>query len=114
MIKPINRHVLIEPLKHESFISQTNDTFEEIGVVVDIAADLTTIGPFDYSIGGGSTNPMYRSVGPSIKVGDKVYFDAWLAVKYPKGEDGFFWLVPYDDIRAIENNYDEKQNPLPI
>ena len=38
-----------------------------------------------------------------IHVGDMVYFDSWLASKYPTGEgDKTFWLVNYEDIRAVQ------------
>ncbi len=76
MIKPINNHLLIEPVKHETFIASSKDLYEEIGIVID----------------GGTSE---------LKVGTKVYFDSWLASKFPNGED-YFWLIKYDDIRAVE------------
>jgi len=79
MIQPINGHLLIEPVKHETFVSSQRETFEEIGVV------------------------LANSSPDQAPVGTRVYFDAWLAAKYPNGEDGFYWLVKYDDIRAIDN-----------
>lgn len=86
MLKPVNDHILIEPIAHETFIATQRDSYEEIGVVV--ALDPT----IEYD---DMTAP---------DVGDKVYFDSWLAAKYPKeGKDGeFYWLVKWGDIRAIE------------
>lgn len=78
-MKPINNHVLIEPVKHDSFIASQRQTYEEIGVVIDIADSVT-----------------------GVKKGDKVYFDSWLAAKYPKNDTEYYWLVKYEDIRAVE------------
>ncbi len=98
MIKPINNHVLIEPMKHESFIEAQKSTFEEIGIVVD-AAD----GLLSPTITISGTQQVYTGFG-SLKKGTKVYFDAWLASKYPAEKDGeFYWLVDYKDIKAIDN-----------
>lgn len=82
MIKPVNNHVLIEPLKHDSFVSQEKGTYEEIGVVVSCDESLT------------------------LKPGIRVYFDSWLAGKFPDGKGGYLWLVSWDDVKAIET--DEK------
>lgn len=78
MLKPINNHVLIEPLKHESFISSQKGNYEEIGIVLD----------------AGETE---------LKIGDKVYFDSWLIARYPDGKGGEIWLVKFEDIRAYED-----------
>ncbi len=83
MIQPINGHVLIEPVKYETFISSDKTTYEEIGTVISIPIE---------------QEPWIHLV----KVGTKVYFDGWMAAKYPKGDGGYFWLVPYKDIRAID------------
>ncbi len=88
MIKPINGHVLIEPLKHETFIASQRDTFEEVGIVLAVPELFEEI-----------------ALAECPKVGDKVFFDSWKASKYPKldGENGdYFWLVEILDIRAIE------------
>lgn len=94
-LKPINSHVLIQPLVHDAFITSQKETYEEVGTVVAMADDVPG--------GSGSswTSPM--------AVGVKVYFDSWTAAKYPRtdGVDGFFFLVKYEDIRAIES--DDKQ-----
>ena len=73
----MNGHLLIEPVKQDTFITNQSDTYEEIGIVID---------------NGSAT----------VEIGDRVYFDAWLAAKYPKGDDGFYWLVKWEDIRAVE------------
>lgn len=87
---PINGHIQIEPLKHESFISSQKESYEEIGIVISIASDLTTF-----------TSLISE---PKIKIGDKVFFDSWLAAKFPKNDEEFYWLVPYENIRAYETN----------
>jgi len=82
MITPVNNHLVIEPLKHEEFIPTDHGTYQEIGVVVD---------------NGGMVGLDYP------KKGDKVFFDAWLAAKYPKGTEGeYYWLVKWEDVRAVE------------
>lgn len=89
MIKPINGHLLIEPVKHETFMASEKGTYEEIGKVIELPAT-----------GCGSSTSAYGH----ISVGDSVYFDSWLAAKYPTGNgNDFFWLVPYKDIRAIDH-----------
>lgn len=88
MIKPINGHILIEPLTQEGFIASQKETYEEIGVVIGLPALLTDI-----------------EVEELPELGDKVFFDSWLAARYPKGDsDEFFWLVRLEDIRAIQKN----------
>lgn len=80
MLTPINNHILIEPVAQESFVASAKETYEEIGIVLDA--------------------PEFAE----FKVGDRVYFDSWLAAKYPvQGErDKFYWLVQYENIRAYE------------
>lgn len=77
MLRPVNGHLLIEPLEQESFIPSEQGTYQEIGVVV-ASGDCGDVSP-----------------------GDKVYFDSWLAAKYPNGRD-FYWLVKWEDVRAID------------
>lgn len=87
MIEPVNGHVLIEPLVHDSFMATAKETYEEIGVVVDVDKELE-----------------WEDVTLPNK-GDRVFFDSWLAAKYPRtdSKDGdFYWLVKWKDIRAIE------------
>lgn len=91
MLKPINGHVLVEPLVHESFISSQKETYEEIGTVIDFEGS-----DFSTSSVDGFTGTLQK--------GCKVYFDSWLAAKYPrKDKEGeYYWLVKYEDIRAVE------------
>jgi len=94
MIKPINNHVLIEPLKHDSFIAQQKDTYQEIGVILDVADEVVS--------------NLWKGKDMNL-IGQKVYFDSWLAKKYPvEGEpDKFYWLVKWDDIVACEKPISE-------
>jgi len=96
MIKPVNGHLLIEPVVHDSFIATQKETYEEIGIVVDMSPS--------------GLEEMDTYEAPNI--GDKVYFDSWLAAKYPKegSTDEYFWLVKWEDVRAIEHN---EEQPLP-
>ncbi len=89
MIKPINNHVLIEPIKHESFMFSERTTYDEVGVVIEA----------DPAIGHDSNGPLYP-----LEAGCKVFFDSWLASKFPKGEgsEDYWWLVPYESIKAYE------------
>ncbi len=82
MIKPINSHVLIEPIVNDAFMASQSGTYQEVGVVIDVDAPLKD----------------------HIKTGDKVYFDSWMAAKFPKEgtTDEYYWLVKHEDIRAIE------------
>jgi len=86
MLKPVNGHLLIDPVVHDSFIASQKETFEEIGVVVAIPELYEEI-----------------EIAECPKVGDRVYFDSWTASKYPTPDDKFFWLVKLEDIRAIES-----------
>lgn len=98
MIQPVNGHLIIEPLKHESFMALQKESYEEIGVVVD----------YDRNIKSGKSFYADNQQFPiliELERGSKVYFDSWLAAKYPKGVDGeYYWLVKWEDIRAVENN----------
>lgn len=90
MLKPVNNHILIEPLKHESFIASQKGTYEEVGTVIEI--------PLFFKDSFG--DPYIDS---PVEIGDKVYFDSWLASKFPKNDKEFFWLVSWSDIKAIEH-----------
>lgn len=88
MIKPVNGHLLIEPIKHEGFMASQRETYEEIGIVRALPLAIEMLEPKE------------------VNLGDKVYFDAWLAAKYPKegSTDGeYYWLVKWEDIRATEH-----------
>lgn len=70
-------------------------TYEEIGVVLAVPPEMD-------GGGGTSTNPEYTKGVPSV--GDKVYFDAWLAAKFPSEKEGeWYWLVKWEHIRAVEH-----------
>lgn len=101
MIKPVNNHLLIEPLPQESFIASDRTTYQEIGVVID-AAD-TLLGPTMTTSTG-----IHRDFG-MVKKGDKVYFDSWLAAKFPKNETEYYWLVKWEDVRAVQHAEIPKQ-----
>lgn len=79
MLKPLNNYVQIEPQTREDFISSAETTYNEVGTVVEVA--------------GGVTR---------VTKGDTVYFDSWMAAKYPDGRGGYYWLVPFDNIKAYE------------
>lgn len=99
MLKPVNNHLLIEPVKHEGFVSTDKGTYEEIGVVVNVPSP-TII----------ASDPICMPF-IAAKIGDKVYFDSWLAAKFPKEKDGeFYWLVKWEDVRMVETN---EENEIP-
>lgn len=89
MITPVNGHVLIEPIKHEAFMASQQETYQEIGIIVAVNENS------DY---GEDWTP---------ELGEKVYFDAWLAAKYPKNDTEFYWLVKWEDVRAAESVEDQ-------
>ncbi len=77
-MKPINNHLKIDPIVHDAFVASQKGQYEEIGVVLDVAE------------------------GVPVPIGAKVYFDSWLAKKFPVlGEhDKYVWFVDYKDIVA--------------
>lgn len=82
MITPVNGHLIIEPVKQESFVVRDRETYEEVGIVKAIEDE-----------------------NHRVSIGDKVYFDSWLAARFPGEKDGeYFWLVRWEDVRAIEKN----------
>lgn len=90
MITPVNNHLLIQPMKHEGFIATQRETYEEIGEVLAVSPE--------FMVTGSSSNQMRRI----IDIGDKVYFDSWLAAKFPAEKDGeYYWLVNWNDVRAV-------------
>ena len=76
----INKYLRIEPVAQQGFISTSKDTYEEIGTVV----------AKDDSI--------------DIPVGAKVFFDGYMAKKYPiEGEVGKWqWYIHYDEVIKYE------------
>ena len=86
-IVPINGHVLIKPLVHESLLPTEKGTYDEVGIIIDIAEDIIN---------------SFR-----LSENDKVWFDSWRASKHPTGEsDEYFWLVPHKDLKAVEYQED--------
>lgn len=76
---PLNNYIQIEPEEHQEFIATTSTTYDEIGKVIAVADGITQVSP-----------------------GDRVYFDSWMAAKFPAGEGKHYWLVPYSNIKAYE------------
>ena len=106
MIEPINDHVLIKPLEHKTFLPTEKGQYDEVGIVV-------SMGHNDY---GFLLNLFYyffrNQYSCVLSVDDKVWFDGWLASKYPTGEgDEVFWLVPFKDIKAVEKQNGENKIP---
>lgn len=99
MIQPVNGHILIEPLPQDSFIASERETYQEIGVVVDFDPNINGVTLYDFGDGVSSTVPDLNV----LKKGDRVYFDSWLAAKFPKDKQSFYWLVEWDNVRAIEH-----------
>lgn len=97
MITPVNGHLLIEPVKHETFIASERGTFEEIGVVIDFDKGLIEPG---YSFNDPADNILPKA---PVEVGDRVFFDSWMCAKYPKNDEEFYWLVPWSEVRAVQH-----------
>ena len=100
MITPVNGHLIIEPIVNKEFVITSDDKYQEIGTVVAVEEGMDTPQLAYLDTNGGSI-----VTSPIVKKGDKVYFDAWLAKKYPKAggkQDEFLWLVKWEHISAIE------------
>lgn len=79
MLKPINLHILIAPIKSEDFVEGAG-AFDEVGEVLALAEGVTT-----------------------VQIGQKVYFDSYLVARYPSGDiDKPYWLIKLEDVRAVE------------
>lgn len=85
MIKPLNGHILIEPLEQSGYVQSDKTTYDEVGIVVSFPEHITDA---------------YEEERPVV--GYKVYFDSWQAAKFPKGNNEFYWLVPFSSIKAYE------------
>lgn len=97
MIQPVNGHLLIEPVEHETFMQTDQGTYEEIGTVLALPLDMVSYFEVNSTGTSGGQNDL-------VNLGDKVYFDAWLAAKFPGENDGeYYWLVKWEHIRAIEH-----------
>ena len=91
MIQPVNDHLLIKPVAHESFIASQSETYEEIGEVLATPKEWLDRGTASFE-----QDP--------VKVGDLVYFDAWLAAKFPGETQGeHYWLIKWEHVRAVEH-----------
>ncbi len=90
---PINKHIQIEPLEEQSYVASSQMTYEEKGTVIAIADDWSRAIPNKWA---------------PFNVGDVVYFDSWVAAKYPDEGGNIRYLVPFDAIRAYE-----RTDPLP-
>lgn len=68
---------MIQPLETDTFMVRERTTYDEMGVVLE---------------------------GPEHLLGTQVYFDSWLAKKFPvKGTvDKFVWFVKEEDLVAYE------------
>lgn len=98
-IQPVNGHLLIDPIPRASFMASSREIFEEVGTI--LATPWEPNGGNTVASGGSGGYSYARDDRP--KVGDKVYFDSWLAAKFPKNESEFFWLVKWEDVRAVEH-----------
>jgi co-chaperonin GroES (HSP10) len=76
-------------------MASEKNTYEEVGIVIDLPNFLKV---------KNEEEPK-----EFLSKGDKVYFDSWLAAKYPNpnNKKEFYWLVRFEDIRAIEKNEDQ-------
>jgi len=83
MIRPVNNYLLIEPLKHESFVASEKGTFEEVGKVLAVASDIS-----------------------GVEIGQSVLFDSWLVGKYEL-PNKVVWLVSWGDVKAIDDEVSE-------
>lgn len=83
---PVNSHLLIEPIKQKSFFGGSN--YQEVGKVLDVAWEIED----------------------KVEVGDTIWFDSWMAAKYPKpnaeSDEDFYWLVKWSDVRGREEKSD--------
>lgn len=96
---------MIQPLSHKSFFG--DGTFDEIGKVIAIDEDLVQPKINFLTTTSSGCGNYYYALKEKVQVGDIVYFDSWLAAKYPNEEsenkEDYYWLVPWKDIRAIKD-----------
>ena len=78
----LNGYLKIEPVVHDGFIASQKDSYEEIGIVIARDEELCA----------------------NIPIGSKVYFDSFMAKKYPvEGETGKFqWLIHFGEVVKYE------------
>lgn len=72
-------------------MASQKETYEEIGTVKSYSPEVVAY-------------LAEQKLPVEFLVGKRVYFDSWLAAKYPKeGNDKeFYWLVKWEDVRAID------------
>jgi hypothetical protein len=77
----LNKYVKIVPLEHKQYLPSDNNSYQEIGKVVN----------WDKSLTG-------------LVEGCLVYFDSFMAKKYPieGDDDNFQWFIEYSEIVKIE------------
>jgi len=77
--KLINGYLRIEPVEQDSFMASEKTSYEEIGRVIAVADSI------------------------DIPVGATVFFDSFMAKKYPAKEFGKFeWYIHIDEIVKYE------------
>lgn len=89
---PLNNHLMIQPLETDSFMATQKTTYEEVGIVLI------------------DNSHSFRGLDDKLiqdredLTGKLVYFDSWLAKKFPvKGKPNeFVWFVKDEDIVAYE------------
>lgn len=109
-IIPVNNHLLIQPLKHESLLPTEKGTYEEVGIILDLSKELKAYKKPVFSGSGIGAMSCIMEIEGKAEIGDKVFFDSWLANKFPTDKnDEFFWLVKWDDVRAVQKN---GKNPI--
>lgn len=81
--KLLNGYLKIQPLEHKSFVASTNDSYQEVGVVLARDEDLCS----------------------NIPIGSTVFFDSFMAKKYPDPNDEgkFQWYIHFGEIVKYEN-----------
>lgn len=79
---PLNSQIQIEPEEHKDFIASTQTTYEEIGTIVML--------------------PYMAPASTPLKVGMRVFFDSWMASKFPMEGGKYYWYVPHENIKAYE------------
>jgi hypothetical protein len=93
MITPVNGNLVIDPLKHKTFLPSDNQTYQEIGIVRSKGKPCWWRWLF---------NGEFRR----LNIGENVYFDSWLAGKFhdPKSEDDedYYWIVSWKDVKGVE------------
>ncbi len=75
-----NGYLKIAPIEAQSFMASQRESYEEIGIVIARDEELCA----------------------SVPIGSKVYFDSFMAKKYPiEGTDKFQWFVHFGEIVGV-------------